>query len=416
MTVLAAIIAAVVSWTALRILLRRAAILPLDRPNARSLHVHPVPRGGGLAIWAGWFAGTLWLPGAKPWLGPLIAVIAISLLDDYRGIHPALRLAVQGVAAAAWVWLAAPPLNSAIAVLGIVWMANLYNFMDGSDGLAGTMAVVGFGAYAAAAWLSGAAGAATFLALSAATVPFLAANLPPARVILGDVGAVPLGFLAAIFGIAGWQAAMVAGVVSACWSSCPSSPMRPLTLASPTGTRRPRLGGASRASLPAPGAWRLRAMAARSPLYAALMVGSRSVGGSRCCVWSPDARYCPVGRLRWHSRGWCLPRSSIIGVGEVCALRKVRANWRVWLAFVHDVCAAAIAWAGLYWLRSNIDLHEPQLSDMVQTLAWILPLQAGIFLVLRPLSRASGVSRACPTCSGSCSPRGWAQWRFRSCW
>ena len=61
-------------------------------------------------------------------------------------------------------------------------------------------------------------------------------------------------------------------------------------------------------------------------------------------------------------------------------MRKVRANWRVWLAFVHDVCAAALAWTGLYWLRSNMDLHEPQLSDMWHTLAWILPLQAGIFL------------------------------------
>ena len=61
-------------------------------------------------------------------------------------------------------------------------------------------------------------------------------------------------------------------------------------------------------------------------------------------------------------------------------MKRVRANWRVWLAFVHDVCAAAIAWVGLYWLRSNMDLYEPQLSDMWHTLAWILPLQAGIFL------------------------------------
>jgi UDP-N-acetylmuramyl pentapeptide phosphotransferase/UDP-N-acetylglucosamine-1-phosphate transferase len=206
MTGLAAIIAAAVSWLALRALLGRAGLLPLDRPNARSLHTHPVPRGGGLAIWAGWFAATLWLPGAKPWLGPLLAVIAISLLDDRRGMHPSLRLLVHAGAATAWVWLAAPPLNAVLAVLGIVWMANLYNFMDGSDGLAGAMAVIGFAAYAAAAALAGAADVALFLALSAATVPFLASNLPPAHVILGDVGAVPLGFLGAIFGLSGWQA------------------------------------------------------------------------------------------------------------------------------------------------------------------------------------------------------------------
>ena len=59
---------------------------------------------------------------------------------------------------------------------------------------------------------------------------------------------------------------------------------------------------------------------------------------------------------------------------------KLSATLRVWLAFVHDVCAAAVAWGGLYWLRFNLDLHEPQLTDMWRTLAWILPLQAAIFL------------------------------------
>jgi len=59
---------------------------------------------------------------------------------------------------------------------------------------------------------------------------------------------------------------------------------------------------------------------------------------------------------------------------------KAKTNWRVWLAFVHDVCSAAVAWMGLYWLRFNLDLREPQLSDMWHTLAWILPLQAAIFL------------------------------------
>jgi FlaA1/EpsC-like NDP-sugar epimerase len=51
------------------------------------------------------------------------------------------------------------------------------------------------------------------------------------------------------------------------------------------------------------------------------------------------------------------------------------------LAFGHDVFAAAVTWVGLYWLRSNLDLHEPQLTDMWRTLAWVLPLQAAVFLV-----------------------------------
>src|SRR5262249_59321951 len=60
---------------------------------------------------------------------------------------------------------------------------------------------------------------------------------------------------------------------------------------------------------------------------------------------------------------------------------KVSATTGVGLAFGHDVCAAAVAWVGLYWLRFTLELHEPQLSDMARRLAWILPLQAAIFLV-----------------------------------
>ena len=59
---------------------------------------------------------------------------------------------------------------------------------------------------------------------------------------------------------------------------------------------------------------------------------------------------------------------------------KVSTNWRAWLAFGHDTMAAALAWMGLFWLRYNLELHEPQVSDMLKTLAWVLPLQAGIFL------------------------------------
>jgi len=201
-----AIIAFVVAWIVIAALVHRSDRLPTDLPNARSLHERAVPRGGGLAIWAGWLGGTLWLPGPKPWLWPLLAMIAVSLWDDHRHLPAILRLLVHLAAALAWVAMEAPPINYALAVLAIVWMANLYNFMDGSDGLAGTMTVAGFSAYAIAAWIRGSGGASIFLALVAATLPFLWYNKPPARIFLGDVGAVPLGFLAAVFGMEGWQA------------------------------------------------------------------------------------------------------------------------------------------------------------------------------------------------------------------
>ena len=59
-----------------------------------------------------------------------------------------------------------------------------------------------------------------------------------------------------------------------------------------------------------------------------------------------------------------------------------RLNWRASFAFFHDACMAAIAWVGMYWLRFNLDLREPFATDMRFTLAWVLPLQAGIFLSL----------------------------------
>ena len=202
-----ALIAAVVSAIALR-LLGRTGRLPFDRPNARSLHSDIVPRGGGLAVWLGWCAGTVWLRSDQPWLLPLAAIVIVSFFDDRHGIPASLRLLVQLTASIAWLWLSGPAPDLLVAgtmIVAIVWVANLYNFMDGSDGLAGTMTVVGFSAYALAAFWAGSDRASTLLALAAATLPFLLANWPPARIFLGDAGSVPLGFLAAVFGIEGWR-------------------------------------------------------------------------------------------------------------------------------------------------------------------------------------------------------------------
>src|SRR3569623_1536175 len=72
-----------------------------------------------------------------------------------------------------------------------------------------------------------------------------------------------------------------------------------------------------------------------------------------------------------------------------------RSNWRAWLAFAHDVCAAALAWVGMYWLRINLDLREPFGFDLLLTLAWIVPVQAAIFLALglyRGLWRFASIS------------------------
>src|SRR4051812_7616161 len=148
-------VAAIVAY----LLVTRFARLALDQPNARSLHERPVPRTGGLAVLAGiaasaaLFATGLWLP-----LCLALALAVVSLLDDLRSMPTLLRLGAHLVAAGFLAWFVLSPINPialVVIVLAVGWITNLYNFMDGSDGLAGGMAVIGFGAYAIAASLTG---------------------------------------------------------------------------------------------------------------------------------------------------------------------------------------------------------------------------------------------------------------------
>ena len=93
-----------------------------------------------------------------------------------------------------------------VFALALAWYANLYNFMDGSDGLAGGMALIGFGAYAIAAALGDVHPLAELsVVLAAASGAFLLRNFHPASIFMGDVGSVPLGFLAGALGLIGWN-------------------------------------------------------------------------------------------------------------------------------------------------------------------------------------------------------------------
>ncbi len=216
---LAAIVAAagLIAWLGTRALiplLRRAAVL--DRPNERSLHQAPTPRGGGIAVVAAVLVAWLALiaigaarPGLLAALGGAALLAAISWQDDRRGLPPATRLLVQfGAVALGMVtlmpagsvfqgWL--PPALDAIAVALLwVWFVNLFNFMDGIDGLAGSeAAAIGLGlALFAGVGAGGEPGFAALAAsVAAASLGFLVWNWAPARIFLGDVGSVPLGYL-----------------------------------------------------------------------------------------------------------------------------------------------------------------------------------------------------------------------------
>ena len=214
------------SGLTLAILLRARAGLPQDVPNDRSLHYAPLPRGGGIAIWAGWLPVALWASpvvaaGTVLWLIPWLLLALVSLRDDVRALGVGVRLLIHALAAllfaTALVWpdasAAAWPSSLLVAAAAgaiAAWSLNLYNFRDGNDGLAAAMAIVGFSAYGVGAVIAGVP-ATAFFALAAATLPFFVVNFPPSRLIMGDVGAVPLGFLAAAFGLAlvvagGWPA------------------------------------------------------------------------------------------------------------------------------------------------------------------------------------------------------------------
>lgn len=188
----------------------KTGVIVRDIPNERSLHSTPVPRVGGIALMAGVLAGWALLMQSLAWwvVLPVAGLFALSLLDDMRSLSPRTRLIGHFVAASLAVSGAGVPLPWLVPVLlFIVWMTNLYNFMDGADGLAGGMALFGFGGYGIGAWLGGNGMFALLnFSVAAAALGFLVFNFHPARVFMGDGGSIPLGFLAAVFGIAGWQA------------------------------------------------------------------------------------------------------------------------------------------------------------------------------------------------------------------
>jgi UDP-N-acetylmuramyl pentapeptide phosphotransferase/UDP-N-acetylglucosamine-1-phosphate transferase len=183
-----------------------------DIPNERSLHSKPIPRSGGVGLMAGVLAGWLLMADALTWwlLLPLVILFLVSLLDDMRGLPVRQRLPAQFVAAAILVAGSGLFANTIVVALVVllftVWMTNLYNFMDGSNGLAGGMALFGFGFYGIAALLAGDGTQAMLnFTIGAAALGFLFYNFHPARIFMGDAGSIPLGFLAAAMGLWGWQ-------------------------------------------------------------------------------------------------------------------------------------------------------------------------------------------------------------------
>lgn len=209
----------------------------LDIPNARSSHSLPTPRGGGVAIvvshvlaimlmlWAGVVDISVFL--AMAGSGLLIAVI--GFIDDHNHIAARWRLLGHFVAASwglFWLGGLAPLsvfgvpvdwgiLGSIFATIYLVWILNLYNFMDGIDGIASIEAICVCGGAVLIYALTGHQNMVWMpLALAAAVTGFLFWNFPPARIFMGDAGS---GFLGVSLGLLSLQAAWVSSSLLYCW-------------------------------------------------------------------------------------------------------------------------------------------------------------------------------------------------------
>ena len=184
----------------------------VDLPNERSSHVRPTPRGGGLALVFAIALGSLLLPGSLPLaiapaLWAALPIALIGLIDDRRGLSARVRLAGHLIAALACVLLfaRAVPLEPhwpraalvAASVLAIAWGTNLFNFMDGIDGIAAMQAIFIAGAGALLLGASAPPIAAALWVIVAACAGFQIWNWAPARIFMGDVGSGFFGFLLA---------------------------------------------------------------------------------------------------------------------------------------------------------------------------------------------------------------------------
>lgn len=191
---------------------------PLAHANDRSMHTGSVPTSGGIAVVASTLVGWLAHAGLDPSIAPIILgalmLMGISWLDDAVEVSAGWRLAAQFLAATLTVsaiQTTAGPVfggqlpmfaDAVLAIVALVWFVNLFNFMDGIDGIAGAEGIaVLTGACLVHAVAFGPAtdGAMPVLAilLAAGFAGFLFWNWHPARIFLGDAGAVPAGLLIA---------------------------------------------------------------------------------------------------------------------------------------------------------------------------------------------------------------------------
>ena len=147
--------------------------------------------------------------GTRTWpLGAALLLLGlVCWWDDRHGLNAGIRFGAQCLAAllALGFGLTLSPLALLVCLILVVWGANLFNFMDGANGLAGSMMLSGFSCYAVVSYATDPALAGVSATLAGAAIGFLLFNWDPARLFLGDLGSVPAGFAMTTLGIYGWE-------------------------------------------------------------------------------------------------------------------------------------------------------------------------------------------------------------------
>ena len=354
---------------------------PLSLPSERSLHSTPVPRGGGLGVSAALLFGLTWIGTPVILVIAVFAVWAVSAWDDWIGASPTVRLMVHTLAAVSIV-LSLGYLPSAIyvilAALSLIWGLNLFNFMDGSDGLAASTAVIGGVALAVLAWAAPDAASSQIITLMCTIVAASAAgvlcyNLPPAKIFMGDGGSTVLGLMLASI--------CLEGVVTGMWSLAAAAALFVPFWADATYTLLRRLAAGHSPLRPH-----------REHLYQRLALAG--LGHRGVLFWMITWNL--IAAVAAYLLREIVTADGLLLVAGFAAFYVAFTEWtlrkqpnllmnpRAILALLYDIVAAATAWILLFWARFNFNFDAADFTarDVIRSLAFVLPVHAAVFVGL----------------------------------
>jgi FlaA1/EpsC-like NDP-sugar epimerase/UDP-N-acetylmuramyl pentapeptide phosphotransferase/UDP-N-acetylglucosamine-1-phosphate transferase len=381
-----AVVAFGVSFLACLAIVRGWIGSPISEQSMRSLHQGRIHRGGGLGIALAIFFVALFYLGNVVFLTILVILWIVSSLDDWISVPARWRLLAHlfCCAAVVMIWL---PVDSMVTrvllVIALTWALNLFNFMDGADGIAALMAATGGGCLA---WLSLTSPGATStgvalgqlgLIVCGASLGFLVLNAPPAKLFMGDGGSTVLGLALAAISAKGWLENL--------WG-----PWVPLALFAPfwadatfTLIRRLLTGHSP-------------AVAHRDNMYQRLALAGLGHRGLFAWMFAWCALSVVVA-IMLHRAGaiaYDVKVAVAIAYGVfylVVAHLAVRhppinllMNPRAPTALAYDLLAVVVSWAALFWVRfnSNFDTANYAASDVIRSLFYVLPIHAVVFVAM----------------------------------